>query len=104
MRRIVPVVHATFAPPLAWQQVNQDPDRPCKRSDCLCPSKNGQGDPFLFMWQRQRGIARPNGEISRFYGYVADGIFQNQTEVNAHTDEYGTVIQPNAQPGDIRFK
>ena len=44
------------------------------------------------------------GEISRFYGYVADGIFQNQTEVNAHTDEYGTVIQPNAQPGDIRFK
>ena len=44
------------------------------------------------------------GEISRFYGYVADGIFQNQTEVNAHTNEYGTVIQPNAQPGDIRFK
>lgn len=35
---------------------------------------------------------------------MADGIFQNQTEVNAHTDEYGTVIQPNAQPGDIRFK
>nr|DAU36343.1 MAG TPA: hypothetical protein [Caudoviricetes sp.] len=34
MRRIVPVVHATFAPPLAWQQVNHDPDRPCKRSDC----------------------------------------------------------------------
>lgn len=46
---------------LAGQQVNHDPDRPCKRSDCLCPSKNGQGDPFLFMWQRQRGIARPNG-------------------------------------------
>nr|DAU60166.1 MAG TPA: hypothetical protein [Caudoviricetes sp.] len=34
-------MHATFAPPLAWQQVNHDPDRPCKRSDCLCPSKNG---------------------------------------------------------------
>ncbi|WP_303005126.1 SusC/RagA family TonB-linked outer membrane protein [Bacteroides congonensis] len=44
------------------------------------------------------------GEISRFYGYVADGIFQNQTEVNAHTNEYGSVIQPNALPGDIRFK
>lgn len=29
------------------------------------------------------------GEISRFYGYVVDGIFQNQTEVNAHTDEHG---------------
>ena len=44
------------------------------------------------------------GLISRFYGYVADGIFQNQEEINAHTDEHGTLIQPNAQPGDIRFK
>ena len=44
------------------------------------------------------------GLISRFYGYVADGIFQNMEEVNAHTDEHGTKIQPNAQPGDIRFK
>lgn len=43
------------------------------------------------------------GLISRFYGYVADGIFQNWTEVYAHTDEYGNLIQPNAQPGDIRF-
>lgn len=44
------------------------------------------------------------GLISRFYGYVADGIFQNWEEVYAHTDEHGTLIQPNAQPGDIRFK
>ncbi len=44
------------------------------------------------------------GLISRFYGYVADGIFQNMEEVYAHTDEHGTLIQPNAQPGDIRFK
>lgn len=44
------------------------------------------------------------GEISRFYGYVADGLFQNQTEVNAHTSETGTLLQPNAVPGDIRFK
>lgn len=44
------------------------------------------------------------GLISRFYGYVADGIFQNWEEVYAHTDEHGTLIQANAQPGDIRFK
>lgn len=43
------------------------------------------------------------GLISRFYGYVADGIFQNWEEVYAHTDEHGNMIQPNAQPGDIRF-
>lgn len=44
------------------------------------------------------------GEISRFYGYIADGIFQNQTEINSHTSNNGTLLQPNAQPGDIRFK
>ena len=44
------------------------------------------------------------GEISRFYGYIADGIFQNQTEINSHTSNTGTPLQANAQPGDIRFK
>ncbi|MDA6070109.1 TonB-dependent receptor [Flavobacterium sp. AC] len=39
-----------------------------------------------------------------FYGYVADGLFQNQTQLNAHTDEHGTKLQPYAQVGDIRFK
>ncbi len=43
-------------------------------------------------------------EIGRFYGYVADGLFQNVSEVYAHTDEHGTILQPNAKPGDIRFK
>lgn len=43
-------------------------------------------------------------EISQFYGYVADGLFQNQTEINAHANEHGDLLQPNAQPGDIRFK
>lgn len=43
-------------------------------------------------------------EISQFYGYIADGIFQNQTEINSHTNEYGKAIQTSAQPGDIRFK
>ena len=44
------------------------------------------------------------GLISRFYGYVADGIFQNWDEVYAHTNENGKLVQSNAQPGDIRFK
>ncbi|MDO4164710.1 MAG: TonB-dependent receptor [Bacteroides sp.] len=45
-----------------------------------------------------------NSEIARFYGYVADGLFQNWSEVYSHTDEHGTILQANAQPGDIRFK
>ena len=42
-------------------------------------------------------------EPAYFYGYKADGIFQNLTEINAHTSEHGDILQPNARPGDIRF-
>ena len=38
-----------------------------------------------------------------FYGYKADGIFQNWTEINAHTSEHGDLLQSAARPGDIRF-
>lgn len=44
-----------------------------------------------------------NAPISRFYGYTAQGLFQNWEEVYSHTDEHGVLIQPDAQPGDIRF-
>ena len=40
------------------------------------------------------------GLISRFYGYVADGIFQNWDEVYAHTNENGKLVQDKAKPGD----
>lgn len=36
--------------------------------------------------------------INVFYGYVTDGIFQNQKEVDVHATQVG------AAPGDIRFK
>ena len=42
--------------------------------------------------------------ISQFYGYTVDGIFQNETEIRSYTNEYGTPMQPNAQPGDFRYK
>ena len=35
--------------------------------------------------------------IGAFYGYKTAGVFQNQTEI----ETYG--LQPNAQPGDLRF-
>ena len=37
--------------------------------------------------------------IASFYGYVTDGIFQNQQEVEAHAAQ-----NENTAPGDIRFK
>ena len=42
--------------------------------------------------------------IGHFYGYVTDGLFQNQAEVDAYINADGTSIQPDASPGDIRFK
>ena len=41
--------------------------------------------------------------ISQFYGYVTDGLFQNETEVRSYTNEHGDALQPNARPGDIRY-
>ena len=43
-----------------------------------------------------------------FYGYVHDGIFQNQAEIDSYTyvDASGNtkLKQPNAKPGDVRYK
>ena len=47
--------------------------------------------------------ARVGSPISGFYLYKTDGIFQTVEEVNAHSKN-GVLLQPNAQPGDIRFK
>lgn len=38
------------------------------------------------------------GQIGAFYGYVTDGIFQNQQEVNEHAFQ-----SEGTSPGDIRF-
>jgi TonB-linked SusC/RagA family outer membrane protein len=43
-------------------------------------------------------------EIGAFYGYVTDGLFQNQAEITAHAGKDGTPMQSGAIPGDIRFK
>jgi hypothetical protein len=36
--------------------------------------------------------------VASFYGYVMDGLFQNEQEIKNHAK------QPGARPGDIRFK
>lgn len=45
-----------------------------------------------------------NGEVYPFfYGYKTAGIFQNQSEVDSYVNSDGNKIQPNAEPGDVRF-
>lgn len=41
--------------------------------------------------------------VAYFWGFKTDGIFQNQAEVDAHVNADGNSLQPNAQPGDVRF-
>lgn len=43
--------------------------------------------------------------IVSFFGFKTDGIFQSEIEVAQHFNEAsnGRPLQPNAQPGDIRF-
>lgn len=41
--------------------------------------------------------------VASFFGFVTDGIFQNNYEIEEHINSEGVIIQPNALPGDIRF-
>ena len=38
-----------------------------------------------------------------FYGMKTNGIFQNWSEIESYRDRDGNLMQPNAQPGDVRF-
>ncbi|MEC7265267.1 MAG: TonB-dependent receptor [Bacteroidota bacterium] len=42
--------------------------------------------------------------VNSFYGFVTQGIFQSQAEVEAYTNSDGVMMQPNAKPGDFRWK
>ncbi|HWE41306.1 MAG TPA: TonB-dependent receptor [Gemmatimonadaceae bacterium] len=48
------------------------------------------------VWRTQAGHP-----LGAFYGYVADGIYQNQNEIDSYL--YGTTNPPD-KPGDIRFR
>jgi TonB-linked SusC/RagA family outer membrane protein len=42
--------------------------------------------------------------VGSFYVRDALGVFQNQAEINAYTTPDGKVIQPNAAPGDLKYR
>lgn len=59
-------------------------------------------------------VKQPNGLVGNgsdlfigyplqlYYGYVADGLFTNQDDINTWANQ--TAIAPNPKPGDIRYK
>ena len=45
-----------------------------------------------------------NGQpIGSFYVLQALGVFQTQDEINNYKNKSGTIIQPNAKPGDLKY-
>jgi len=46
-----------------------------------------------------RTVNREGSPIGSFFGYVADGLFQSQEEVDAHATQFG-----NVGPGDIKYR
>lgn len=42
--------------------------------------------------------------VNSFYGFKTNGIFQNQAEIDSYVNSAGTVIQPNARPGDFKWQ
>ena len=43
-------------------------------------------------------------EVAYFYGLQDEGIFHNQGEIDAYKNAAGTLIQPNAKPGDVKYQ
>ncbi|MFV0346479.1 MAG: SusC/RagA family TonB-linked outer membrane protein [Bacteroidales bacterium] len=41
--------------------------------------------------------------IGYFWGWKTAGIFQNEADVSSYVNSAGKVIQPNAEPGDLRY-
>lgn len=49
-------------------------------------------------------ITRAGEPVGMWYVLQTDGLFQSEEEIQNYTNSEGTVIMPNAQPGDIRFR
>lgn len=60
---------------------------------------NGQNESFS-----GNTVTREGQAVGMWYVLQTNGIFQNQAEVDAHVNSAGQIIQPDAVPGDIRYK
>ncbi|WP_282135617.1 SusC/RagA family TonB-linked outer membrane protein [Seonamhaeicola maritimus] len=69
----------------------------------------GNGVDFLSGGERIQSSTYPitrtqvGQPINSFFGFKTNGIFQSQDEINAYTSSEGTIIQPDAKPGDFKW-
>lgn len=60
------------------------------------------GDPILSVGGAGiRHITQVGSEIGSYYGYVVDGVYQSQEEIDSAPED---VLAPDPQPGDFRFR
>ena len=62
---------------------------------------NGDGVNYDDHYVTKATVGKP---IGAYYLYQMDGIFQSQDEINNYKNAEGKVIQPDAVPGDVRFR
>lgn len=60
----------------------------------------GYGRNDIYVGNTVTEVGQP---IGMWFVLETDGLFQSQEEINSYTNSEGEIIQPNAQPGDIRF-
>ncbi|WP_185154462.1 TonB-dependent receptor [Fulvivirga sp. M361] len=67
----------------------------------------GGGEPLEVGFESRSGgpntITQEGEEAVIFYGLKTDGIFNSQQEIDTYTNSDGELIQPNAQPGDVKY-
>ncbi|RXF71559.1 SusC/RagA family TonB-linked outer membrane protein [Arcticibacter tournemirensis] len=63
---------------------------------------HGEGN-LLFNNSLEFYRAQSGFPIGYFWGLRTNGIFQSEQEVSDHRSSSNTVIQPTAQPGDVRY-
>lgn len=60
----------------------------------------GEGIDYIQIGNTRTKVGRSLGE---WYLLRTDGLFQSQAEIDNYTSSDGTVIQPFARPGDVRY-
>jgi TonB-linked SusC/RagA family outer membrane protein len=60
----------------------------------------GYGRTEFTQWNTKSKVGEPIGE---WYLIKTGGLFRSDADVLAHTNSAGTVIQPNAKPGDVKY-
>ncbi|MBP1639469.1 MAG: TonB-dependent receptor [Bacteroidetes bacterium] len=61
------------------------------------------GTQILYNTSTEFYRAQSGHAIGYFWGYKTAGVFQNESQIKAYTNNKGIELQPNAKPGDVIY-